>query len=307
MCSLNPTPFKISTITATGSISSDIHLDTFYNATNICQHDDQCGIVYIEYGQKKQHTYSKGFHKKQVITRRKKTEAKRFDNQATIIIRLMENGNAHNINMKVFKNGNVQMTGIKYIEQGKSAIQFLIDTICDMQSRGITVVSNVNDLIVANYKIRLINSDFRVGFDIKRDKLCKIVQQKYSVFCSYEPCIYPGVKIQYNYNSLYPFEKGVCKCTSECSGKGCGSGNGECKKITIAVFQSGCVIITGAQTVDQIDKSYNFICCIIENHKDEVYKQPFTELLPNQTKKKILIRKSNIQFPNASCQGACLA
>lgn len=291
-----PSPYKISTITATGSINHEIDLGLFYESVEISPDDCTEGIMYIEYGEKKQHTYFKGFHKKQTIARRKKTESKRFDNQTTVIIKLPSkiNPNGQFVNMKVFRNGNVQMTGIKYISQGREAIEFLIKQVLELQEklqRPIIPAFNPGEkLCVSDYRVRLINSDFRIGFEIKRDKLCKIMQQKCQVFCSYEPCIYPGVKIQYNYNTEYSFEHGKCNCTVDCTGKGCGSGNGACKKITIAAFQSGCVIITGAQTIDQIDKSYNFICNAVKQHADELYKPPCSELLKADSLQKQLAR-----------------
>ena len=36
---------------------------------------------------------------------------------------------------------------------------------------------------------------------------------------------------------------GICKCNSVCDGKGLANGDGDCKKITIAVFKSGKTIV----------------------------------------------------------------
>ena len=274
-----PTPYKISTITATGSIRQEIDLGLFYQHVDVVTPDSSTGILYIEYGEKKQHTFFKGFHKKQTIARRKKKENKRFDNQATIIIKLSE---GQQVNMKVFRNGNIQMTGLKQINQGMDAIKYLIDRLTEFYKTTCNeMLPNYEgeQIVVHDYRICLINSDFRIGFEIKRDKLCKIMQQKYSVFCNYEPCIYPGVKIQYNFNTDYNLDEGKCHCTEECNGKGTGSGDGDCKKITIAVFQSGCVIITGAQNIMQIENSYRFICNVIKTHSADVYKPPCTELI----------------------------
>ena len=39
-------------------------------------------------------------------------------------------------------------------------------------------------------------------------------------------------------------DNGICNCKTQCNGKG---KNGFCKKITVAVFNSGKIIITGGQ------------------------------------------------------------
>ena len=73
------------------------------------------------------------------------------------------------------------------------------------------------------------------------------------IYISYEPCIYPGVNIKYFINTNN--RCGICECENLCNGKGNGCGDGNCKKVTIAVFKSGKVIITGGQNKDQIVES----------------------------------------------------
>ena len=62
---------------------------------------------------------------------------------------------------------------------------------------------------------------------------------------------------------------GTCGCSRLCNGKGNGCGDGECKKVTIAVFKSGKIIITGGQNKDQINESYRFITNFIRGRKDK--------------------------------------
>lgn len=275
MALLNPTPYKISTITATGGVNSIINLEVLYNQLCLIHHEEtNDGFIYIEYGRKKSDTIHRGYNRKHNITRRKKVEAKRFDNQATIIYKHAFQGKQHFVNVKVFKNGNIQMTGIKQFDQCTTIIDKLIHEIRIIYNIDSSIVESLDNIQNVNNKIRLINSDFRAGIDIKRDKLYKLLQCTYGVFCSYEPCIYPGAKVQFYWNEIHNKQDGVCKCTGPCSGKGAGSGDGECKKITIAVFQSGCIIITGAQTHQQIDDAYKFICKVLQDNIEEVQKKP---------------------------------
>lgn len=283
MSTTNPvvfTPYKISTITATGGIGSPVNLEAFYKYIRIIDaKDTSCnedGFLYIEHGKKKGETFCKGFHKKMTIMRRKKKEGKRFDNQVTVILRLNTGTDIMaSANLKIFRNGNVQMTGIKSPDQGILALEYIIDSVREMTSRSgdDMVVDNIGELRACDYKIRLINSDFKSNIHIKRDKLCKLMQNKYNILCSYEPCIYPGVKIQFCWNTIYGEKEkqdGICQCVRHCNGKGCGNGDGECKRITIAAFQSGCIIITGAQSLTQINKAYSFICDAIRENIDYV-------------------------------------
>lgn len=270
----------------------------------MCEEDTESaeteGIVYLEFGRKKIETVFKGNARKNMIKHRTKAPAtKRFDNQVTIVYRFVVGGVTNMINSKIFKNGNIQMTGVRFIEQGRSKVDtivHLIKTIYNMG--GENVVSNIENLDTVNYRIRLINSDFKVGFDIRRDQLHRILVENYKCNCSFEPCIYPGVKLQYYYNSEESNGDGVCKCKVKCHiGKGCGCGESECKKITIAIFQSGCVIITGGQNLVQVNEAYAFICGVLRDNYEGIYKKKLEipSAIPKDAKK-IMIKAANIIY-----------
>lgn len=277
----NPLPYKVSTITATGSVGTLIDLDVFYNNVELAVIEDTDvigseGFIYIEFGKKKSETIFRGYHKKLDAAKRKKKESKRFDNQVTVILKKINAaGFPQHVNVKVFKNGNIQMTGLKTVDQGRSVVDFVIKQLCIIYKNGfgsVVIDVPVDTLVNNDYRIRLINSDFRIGIEIKRDKLNKLVQDTYNLLSSFEPCIYPGVKIQYFWNTSKPVQDGICNCHSYCSGKGRGCGDGQCKKITIAAFQSGSIIITGAQNHPQIESAYAFICGVIKGHEKHLRK-----------------------------------
>jgi len=260
MSAINSTPWKISTITATGSINSLINLKLLYDIFEI---DDN--ILYVEFGTNKSDTFSKGINPKIANRKRKKTKTiKRFDNQITVIISkigdkdIKDQYKKTDVNVKIFKNGNIQMTGLKSEKQGEDIINFIIDKIQKYESQS-DIVANPENVSLTKYKIQLINSDFRIDKIIIRDKLNKLINYEYGIDSSFEPCIYPGVKIKYMWRDDN-VNNGVCKCEEEC----------DCKKITIAVFQSGCIIITGAQKQLQIDEAYKYINNIFNTHYNDI-------------------------------------
>jgi len=107
--------------------------------------------------------------------------------------------------------------------------------------------------------------------------LYKILLNVYDINCTYEPCIYPGVKIAYYVNENDKQYNGICQCKIKCIGK-----KTTCKRITIAIFQSGCVIITGANTIKQINLTYTYISDILKNHMSEIKRSRVTlEVLNN--------------------------
>jgi TATA-box binding protein (TBP) (component of TFIID and TFIIIB) len=156
------------------------------------------------------------------------------------------------------------MTGVKNIEQGNNTVNIVYNYI---KSLSLNLKENILDNIYPLKKeieIGMINSDFVCGFKINREILHRIVISM-GYYSSFEPSIYPGVNIKYYYNPI-DFG-GICNCKSVCDGKG---KNGNCKKITVAVFNSGSTIITGAKSADHLQKAYEFINKIINDKKEDI-------------------------------------
>ena len=279
---------RISTITAIGNINAIINLQELYNLMNTKYYDIDNNIdeklnnniLFIEYGSNKNISNSKGKNpkiKKKLYNKKnesKKKQKKRFDNQLTIIFDLYDYYKNY-INMKIFKNGKIQMTGLKSIEQGHNAINILINIIKNIyNTKSNNILNNSSkyeDIKLSDYKICLINSDFKFNYKIRRNKLFEYIINNTKLICSYEPCIYPGVKIQFYYNNN---KNGVCNCENFCLNK-----NSNCIKITIAIFESGCTIITGAKNIEQIDNTFNFIVNLLNTNLKKFEKIDLDKLL----------------------------
>eukprot|EP00798_Chlamydomonas_sp_ICE-L_P019593 gene19593-26275_t len=192
--------------------------------------------------------------------RRKRTEPVRFDNQTTLVLKVFDDI-PYFVNAKCFKNGNVQITGIKNDVDGQLCIQIIADTV-----KAASAALEEDKVVAQNYKIHLINTDFKVPFKIDNYALQHVMISKYNNVSIYEKSIYPGVKIVYFYNKENMKKDGNCCCDTFCQGKAC-------KKVTIAVFQSGSVIITGGVAKHQIDEAHVFITTLLLEHKHEVEMQ----------------------------------
>jgi len=237
---------KISTITAVSQIDSDINLKEIYDTIPI---DDY--IPFIEYG----HGFEpRGFSKKMLKKTRKKKVRKIFYNQSTVHV----NFDGKIVNVKLFNNGKLQLTGLKDEKRGYKLIEELIEYF-----KKFNILKS--DIMIVDYKIVLINSDFDLGFEINRETLHREIINA-GIYSSYEPCIYPGVNIKYYINEN--ISNGICDCLSICDGKGRADGDGKCKKVTVAVFKSGKTIITGAQNRDQLIQSYRFISTFVNERKE---------------------------------------
>jgi TATA-box binding protein (TBP) (component of TFIID and TFIIIB) len=232
-----PSDLHISTVTMTGMF------DTTFNIPNIGAYLDLSpdGVVSVKYGSGT--NIIRSLIPKKEQTKKKKKVKRVFYNQASVEVlsKLFKN----KINIKIFKNGSIQMTGCKCIENCLE----VIDTLC-VQLKKVKAILDPEDMKtiimkpfaantscldvtqVKNLTVRMINSNLKIGFKVDRDKLYRILIQQ-GVDCIFEPCAHAGVNIKYNY-------KGT-------------------DKISIFIFESGSVIITGAKSRDQLICAYNFV------------------------------------------------
>lgn len=205
------------------------------------------------------------------------TAARFFDHQVTVIYRAPSGpwGPEETHNVKVFRSGFVQMTGVKTLECGRFAVDALVHEITRI-ARSVPALLPIgldtSPPVAANYRACLINSDFYAGFSLRRDALCTLLSgPRYGVRCMFES-YYPAVKVQFMW---MPGEvqrrDGVCRCRTPCTGRGFGTEETGCRKVTISVFQSGCSIITGAHTYQQLDDAYEFITRTLVRHRHEIH------------------------------------
>lgn len=271
--STNATPYRVSTITCNGSIGSRIDLTKLYDFIDVIDSDKQDkGFIYI-IDRNGENVKGNNPRKKKNENKKKDADKKyrKFDNAISTYFKLREN---YNPSVKIFKNGTIQMTGIKKIEDGEFLHKDVFDIINNIYKKDNTIFENKPEFSEENFYVRMINSDFSVPYLIRRKDLHKlIISSKYQNSCSFQPGTYPGVKLQYFWNPMIGNKDGICRCSEEkCFGKGDGSGHGKCKKVTVSIFESGKILITGATNFEQINEAYDYICNILKNNIDNVRK-----------------------------------
>lgn len=287
------TPYRVSTITCNADIGNDVNFDLniLYEHISISQ-ELNC-FTWIQY-------LKEGIENTRGINPKKKRKSKnnsakktRFDNQITVVYKFDE---GYFPNIKIFKNGNIQLTGIRSIDHPKVIVDSIIQNIKNIYTNMTKkiFITNYNDtdplsrLIYSNFKVRMINSDLKIytdieqtdKFNIKRKELHNIlISGKYNNKSSFQPNVYQGVKLEYFWNTFNEKKDGICKCSANCFGKSSGIGDGNCKKVTVAIFESGSILITGGVSFDQIDDVYKYICTIIEDNKNTIKKRVIHELM----------------------------
>jgi len=268
---ITPTPYRISTMTCIFNLNELIdikhiydNLDSKFNIKN----DKVFEISGCIFGS----SPIKGY----VPKSRKPTKCKiNFYNQLTLSIKLYEN---KYVKAKLFINGKVQMTGVPDFKTREICIYTIYNLVQSLSPEKKYSCSDI--------KTVLINSDFDMGCNVNREALHDILLINYNIAVSYESETYPGVKIKFFWNIEHDEQDGVCRCPQQCSKKI--KKEKRCKKVTIAVFQSGKIIITGGQTIQQVHSAYQFICRVFKEQGQYI-------ALPRKEKPKyVLIPKSKI-------------
>jgi TATA-box binding protein (TBP) (component of TFIID and TFIIIB) len=254
-----PQDLKISTMTITCNI------DTLIDVQNVGKYVDLNfgDIVCVKYGP---NNMTRTLIKLKKNNKKTQKTQKNFYNQATIIAEVK---NKRKINVKLFKNGAIQMTGCKTTDEFINALEILCanlnkkKAVYDKKEKKIIkreFVSNPENIKIeniTNFKIRMINSNFHIGFMIDRNNLYQLLTKK-GITCTYEPCI----NIKYNYKN-----KDI---------------------ISVFVFESGSIIITGAKTVSHIDEAYKFITKILVENYDTIVKNDIDKFLERDDIKQLI-------------------
>lgn len=296
---LKVSPLRISTMTVIGHLGAIPDLQRLYdNGAMVPYWWIGEGILKIEFaGQRK------GVCSEDILHTSTK-EKKRFFNQSSLVFRLCldqtsedgrryketVSGGADTIsliadqspryketNIKLFKNGGFQMTGISSEAMARAALTRLIAMNRD---RGIWPVGADQPAPhIQRFDTCMINSDYSIDKAIRRDRLYRVLVEEYGLWSTYEPTIYQGVNTKFFWNKARPAgtPPGICVCPTPCEGDGSGYAVGECKKITIAPFRTGKIIITGAKHVEQLDDAYMFMNDVFRTHAEHVLREAETE------------------------------
>jgi TATA-box binding protein (TBP) (component of TFIID and TFIIIB) len=265
----NKTPLRISTMVITAHWGTPIQLGAVFDALRDyiipLWYPDE-GVLKIEYGAR-----VLGRSYKDVFTNRKISD-KTFFNQSTIVVRRKVTEEKEDtwkeVNIKLFANGGIQMTGVTSEAFARAALDWLYDLIQTFPESPFDQKVNIH-----RFSVQLINTDYSVNRFINQDALHKLLINEYNLFSMLEKTIYQGVNTKYFFNTTN-HRPGICSCEKICKGQGTGEGEGQCKRITMSIFRTGKIIITGARKMKQIETAYEFLNNVFERHQHTVLYHP---------------------------------
>ena len=245
-----PYDLEISTTTIT------CHLDVIFNVENIGLYFNDFDNVIIgkRYGNRIVNNLI-NIKKLKTGKKKKRREKKNFYNQVSLIFRsatlmgfdpeqLSLKERFKTVNIKLFINGSIQMTGCKHLDNIKNSLEILFDKlkICkavlnkDKQfvlKPFVVDTTNLDIRKVTNFKIVMINTNFNILFQINRERLHQLLKE-INFDVTFDPIIHACVNIKYQIPNTT-------------------------KTISIFVFESGSITIAGSNSCQQVLETYNFI------------------------------------------------
>lgn len=178
--------------------------------------------------------------KKQLGKKKKQTSV--FYNQVSMYVNV--SGKKKNpVNIKLFTNGAMQMTGCKTVRNATEALVKVfaelnkVKAIIDyselkiIEKPFVVDSSHLEVKHVKDLKVVMINSNFKIPFKVDRAKLYNLMLYE-NYDCLYDPVKHACVNIKHEQPD---------------------------KTISIFVFEKGSIIITGARNCDHIFEAYQFI------------------------------------------------
>lgn len=254
-----PKGVSISTMCAKCKLGTKVNLDNIYEHLKL-NNDD---ILTVKINKEKERTILPIKIKKRRTTKKKITgKSNPFYNQITIVVRVYEGDKdiiikkgekcmdkIKKINIKLFKNGSIQISGVKKLKYTNRALNKLIYRLSEINN-DINFVEDYDKLTIYDFSIYMINSNYKINFHINRKKLFDILKKK-KIKSSYEKCIRACVIVKY------------CPKIK----------NKEEKEVSLFLFEKGNIIITGARNLEHIIESYNYMNNIILEQIEEIIKK----------------------------------
>lgn len=244
-----PEEVKISTMTFICKVATEFnvtnigkYLDVSYGKIHSINFGDMpdTNTAIIKIKKKKKKKKQKQVQENDENKKENKKKKDHFFNQVSVT---SKSPNGKLINIKLFLNGTIQITGCKNYIHTMEALQCLFNELKKTiyiynTKKGKFIekkfVKDEDELFVSKIskpKIVMINTNFDIGYTVNRDKLFEYTQQ-HDIIASYDPNVHAGVNIKYKIKK---------------------------KKISIFVFESGSIIITGASNSEHVKSAYEFI------------------------------------------------
>ena len=211
-----------------------------------------------------------GMSKKDIMNCRGKVK-NAFYNCFALILRFIYNDKFHEIHVKIFNTGKMEIPGILNETLLNNAKMMILSILRPSISSDLDFVENNEENNV------LINSNFNCGFYINRESLYSILRSKYKIESAYDPCSYPGVKCKFYFNRDYGFDtniqNGIITHNDSTQTMTELNDNKKYTEVSFMIFRTGSCLIVGNCTEKILRFVYDYIKSILQNEYTTIYTQ----------------------------------
>ena len=179
-----------------------------------------------------------GYCKNDIINPKKQSKSA-FYNCFVIIFRKKIDNKFQEFHVKLFNSGQAEIPGIQSELMVNNVVDILISYLQPHFNHKIEEIKEKRKLI-------LVNSNFNCNYYLNREKLVKILKQKYKIKCNMDSCSYPGIQCKYK------LDTGV--------------------EISFMIFRTGSVLIVGKCNDDELYEIYNFLKNVFHNEYSKIVK-----------------------------------
>jgi len=233
---LLPNGVKIATISTTCSLNCNINIKHIWETFPLNEE-----IRTIKFNkdikstdkkliEKEKKKREKKLKKKNLLKKQKTTKRKSSDNFYNCIIVVVNITSEKIINIKLFKNGSIQMTGSKNLDQTTRALEIILKYLKDKShKKNVSLLRKITEdeekrlyeiypdkeemlkvyytkkykmdlrkLKLFNFNINMINTSFSLDYKIHLGELNRILETKDDCIVTYEPSIHAGINIKIN-------------------------------------------------------------------------------------------------------------
>jgi len=139
--------------------------------------------------------------------------------------------------VKIFVNGVLHITGAKTIKD----VVAIAHTICVMLEQALELQ---DDVLITELRVCMINTNFATNVPLRLTEVKRLLTTEMNTPCSYDPEGYPGAGFKH-------------------------------KNVSIFIFATGKIIITGGKSFDDIFCGYQFVTSFLNAHVQRLRSQPF--------------------------------
>uniref|UniRef100_A0A6C0JVA3 Uncharacterized protein n=1 Tax=viral metagenome TaxID=1070528 RepID=A0A6C0JVA3_9ZZZZ len=174
-----------------------------------------------------------------------------FYNCFVLILRIIHDELFKEIHVKVFNTGKLEIPGIKTDGILEKTILLLCRVLQPLSSTPLSCDRSKHETV-------LINSNFRCGYFIEREKLYQRLKNHYRINCMYDPCSYPGIQGEIYLNNITNREEidSIQYPKHE--------------KMSFMIFRTGSVLIVGKGNTYMLNEIYTFLKQILINEYTNV-------------------------------------